>query len=188
MQPLYHAVLRTCLAVVFSMFASGSPVHAQKAAPAKPQPTQQSPAPGTDTGAEQQSNWRSGCASIARGTLPDCTVEQRLVLSNTGQLLAAVTIRIDGKSRQPALMVQLPHGLFLPDGITLAVDQEEVLKLELQTCDSSGCYAGAPASKKLLDAMASGSQFRIAFKNLARKDLQVVMPLTGFAAALANAK
>ena len=183
-----NALLSTFFAAVVSIAASGSPVHAQKIAPKQSQVAQQPATPKSDAPAQPQRGWQSNCTSTARDVAPDCSIEQRLVLSGTGQLLAAATVRIDGKTRQPALMLQLPHGLYLPEGVSLSVDQAEPISLELQTCDNAGCYAGSPASKKLLDAMSAGAQLKIGFKNLARKDIQVVMPLTGFTAALANAK
>lgn len=184
---MIRSLLSTLLSAAL-LAGTSSLVHGQKDQPAKPKTAQQAATPQSEAPAPPQSGWRSNCTSIARADPPDCTVEQRLVLSNTGQLLTAVTIRIDGKTRQPALMVQLPHGLFLPDGISLRVDQAEALKLDVQTCDNSGCYAGSPASKKLLGALSSGSQLKVSFNNLAKKEVQLTLPLMGFAAALAKAK
>lgn len=187
-QSISDALVKAFFVATLSVITLTSPVQGQKIAPKQTVVAQQPAAPRNDDAAQPQSGWQSNCTSTARGVAPDCSIEQRLVLSGTGQLLAAVTIRIDGKTRQPALMLQLPHGLYLPEGVSLSVDQAEPISLELQTCDNAGCYAGSPASKKLLDAMSAGAQLEIGFKNLARKDIQVVMPLTGFTAALAKAK
>ena len=188
MQSSHNSLVGICLGAMLLLAAPGSPVYGQKAAPAKSSQAQQPAAAQNDQPAPPQNGWRSSCASVSRSEPLDCTVEQRLVLANSGQLLAAVTIRIDGTTRQPALMVQLPHGLFLPDGISLRVDDAEVMKLALQTCDGAGCYAGASASKELIKAMSSGSQLKVLFRNLSKDEIQLALPLAGFSDALGRAK
>lgn len=77
-------------------------------------------------------------------------------------------------------MVQVPVGLFLPAGINLAVDDKDFDKLQLQTCDLNGCFAGSEVPEKMLDAMKDGKTLNVTFQNIAKKDIKVPMPLKGF--------
>lgn len=127
--------------------------------------------------------WGARCASESRTTAPDCVIEQRVVLSNSGQLLAAVTIRLPPDSDKPVIMIQTPFGLNLPAGLVLAIDDRPVETLALQTCDGGGCYAGNVVSPELLDALKRGTTMSVTFQDSAKRDIAVPVSLNGFTAA-----
>ncbi len=127
--------------------------------------------------------WGARCASDGRTTTPDCVIEQRVVLSNNGQLLAAVTIRLPPDSPTPVMMIQTPFGLNLPAGLKLAIDDTPVETLPLQTCDGGGCYAGKVVSPELLGALKQGTTLSITFQDSAQRDIVVPVSLNGFTAA-----
>jgi invasion protein IalB len=164
--------VRNCVlpgAVLLSMGGGGGVVGQEAAAePAAPPP----PAP-----------WGARCASAARTTAPDCVIEQRVVLSNSGQLLAAVTIRLPPDSSTPVMMIQTPFGLNLPAGLKLAIDEKPFDTLPLQTCDGGGCYAGNVVSPELLSALKQGTTLSITFQDQAQRDIAVPVSLNGFTAA-----
>lgn len=130
--------------------------------------------------------WTTRCTGTDRSKSLDCAIEQRAVLTATGQLVSAVTVRLPSDSRKPVLMIQVPVGLFLPAGLTVSIDDAPVETFPLQTCDLNGCYAGNPVSDALLSAMKRGSTMTIRFQDLAKKEIAVPMPLTGFTAAYAS--
>ncbi len=127
--------------------------------------------------------WGARCSSDARTTAPDCVIEQRVVLSNTGQLLTAVTVRMPPDSMTPAMMIQTPFGLYLPAGLKLAVDDKDLGTLPLQTCDAGGCYAGEVVSAELLAALKAGTTLKVTFQDAAQRDIAVPVSLNGFSAA-----
>ncbi len=145
-----------------------------------PPPPASAPAP--------QPGWTSACEAPSRATPLDCQIEQRAVLASSGQLVAAVTIRVPGATRKPLVMVRLPLGLSLEGGVTLAVDGAGAGSLPLQTCDASGCYAGAPLPATLLSAMRSGSSLDVVFTGLDKRPIKLGLPLSGFAAAFDGIK
>jgi invasion protein IalB len=110
-------------------------------------------------------------------------IEQRVVLSNSGQLLAAVTIRLPPDSSTPVMMIQTPFGLNLPAGLKLAIDEKPFETLPLQTCDGGGCYAGNVVSPELLGALKQGTTLSITFQDSAQRDIAVPVSLNGFTAA-----
>jgi invasion protein IalB len=110
-------------------------------------------------------------------------IEQTAVLSQTGQLVALVTIRVPGDTRAPMALVQLPLGLNLPLGAKLQVDDGKAIDLPIQTCENRGCYANAPVTPDLLAALRTGKQLKISFQNLAKETMTIPLPLTDFASA-----
>jgi invasion protein IalB len=105
------------------------------------------------------------------------------VLTKTGQLIVLVNIRVIGDTHTPVATVQLPLGLNLPGGTKLQVDDGKVTDLTIQTCESRGCFAGAPIAPDLLAAMKSGKQLKLSFQNLGKETIAIPMPLADFAAA-----
>ena len=128
-------------------------------------------------------NWASRCIAPARQVPLECSIEQRLIMQNTQQLIASVTIRVPAETGSPVMMLQAPLGLFLPGGITLDVDGASGETLELQTCDNNGCYAGGPLSENLLAAMTRGQSLNIKFQNLNKQTITVTATLVGFTVA-----
>ena len=110
-------------------------------------------------------------------------MEQTAVLSKTGQLIVLVNIRITSDTRSPVAMVQLPLGLNLPGGAKFQVDDGKTVDLQIQTCESRGCYAGTSIAPDFLAAMRTGQQLKVSFQNLGKETITIPMPLTDFAAA-----
>jgi invasion protein IalB len=64
-------------------------------------------------GAAQQPRelWSVQCSTGARDAPVDCAIEQRAVVSESGQLLTLFTIRVPADTRKPVMMIQTPLGL-----------------------------------------------------------------------------
>src|SRR5260221_12650634 len=110
-------------------------------------------------------------------------MEQPAVLSNPGQPIVLVNIRIPGDSHVPVALVQLPLGLNLPVGAKFQVDDGNAIDLQIQTCENRGCYASTLIAADLLAALKSGKQLKVSFQNLAKETITIPMPLADFAAA-----
>lgn len=128
------------------------------------------------------SDWITRCGSGTRTGSLECAMEQSVAKNDTRQLVAMFTVRIPSDTRAAVIMIQLPLGLFLPAGLELQVDQGPTQNLPLQTCDTGGCYAGAPLSNELLQQLQAGKTLRLTFQNLSQLKLDVTMPLAGFRA------
>lgn len=156
--------------VITFLVGQGGALAQEAAAPASP--TAPPPAP-----------WGARCASESRTASQDCVVEQRVVMSNTGQLLAAITVRVPPDTGTPVMMIQTPFGLYLPAGLKLAIDDVPMATLPLQTCDSGGCYAAQVVAPELLAALKRGNNLSVTFQDSAQRDIPVPVSLNGFTAA-----
>jgi len=132
--------------------------------------------------------WATNCSAPMRAGPLDCSVVQRVVLQGTGQLLAMVSIRLPSDSRNPAMLVQTPLGLYLPAGVSLKIDENAAISLVVQTCDAGGCYAGTAISTAMLIQMRRGHSMTVTFENISKQPVAVPVALAGFAGAYDKVK
>ena len=109
-----------------------------------------------------------------------CKAIQTIVLAKTRQLLLSAAVSKAAGSDTAALLLQLPHGLYNPAGVTMAIDAAKPATLEIQTCDAKGCYAGTQITAEQLGAMKTGSKLNIVFEDLKKQKITVPVPLKGF--------
>lgn len=133
-------------------------------------------------------SWISACQGPARADALECQMEQRAVLSGSGQLVGSVTVRVPSETRAPVLMIRGPLGLSLAGGVVIDVDGAAAETLPLQTCDAGGCYAGAPLPEALLGAMFKGKTLNVTFQNLNKEPIKLPMSLAGFSATYGKIK
>ncbi|MGX1307513.1 invasion protein IalB [Amorphus suaedae] len=164
------------LVSVLSLGLAALPAAAQEQ-PAEPAPDAAVTASPTNSGPPP---WSARCSSASRDAKLDCQIEQRAVVTETGQLLLLVTIGVPGESRQPMLSIRTPLQMFLPAGVRVDVDGRNAQKLDYQTCDQQGCYTRAPISNALLEAMFKGLKLNIIIESINRQQLTVPMSLEGF--------
>jgi invasion protein IalB len=142
------------------------------------------PAPG-DQGATAppQPGWAARCSSVSRDAPLECAIEQTAVLSKTGQLIVLVNIRVPSDTRAPVLLAQLPLGLNLPAGAKIQIDDGKASDLQIQTCESRGCYASTPVAPDMLTTLKAGKQLKLSFQTMTKETITIPMPLGDFAAA-----
>ena len=136
-----------------------------------------------EAGSPPPTGWTTQCASTSRGPRPDCSAAQQIVMSQTQQLVASITVTVQGETLKPTILLRIPIGLFIPAGLKLDVDGAEVMSLELQTCDQTGCYASSLLSDALVNAFRRGETLGLVFQNLNRDTIRIPVPLAGFSAA-----
>ncbi|MGH1419726.1 MAG: invasion associated locus B family protein [Hyphomicrobiaceae bacterium] len=133
-----------------------------------------------------QPGWSVECNNPGNGLV--CKALQTLSLRRTGQRLVTVSVQRNKEGKSAAMLVHLPHGLFLPAGVTFKADKGKGKKLVVQTCDASGCYVGSKISASELDDWFDGKFLTIAFQNMQKKTISFKMPLKGFDVAFAKLK
>jgi len=153
------------------------------AAPTPPPPAQEARPQNAGGQNVLAGRWISRCSSEGRSATLDCVVEQNAVVTQTGQLLLAVTVRVPADTRQPVMMIHGPVGLFLPAGMSIQIDAGKPQQISLQTCDQRGCYAGMQMPADMIAAMKAGKRFAVSFQNMAKEDISVPFSLESFAQA-----
>jgi invasion protein IalB len=183
------------IAALTATLAAAPPALAQptpRPAPAKPgaaPPAPAAAAPAAPGAANPPPpSWSTRCVAEERSSQLDCTIEQRVIVTNTGQLVASVQIRVPSDTKKPVMMIQGPLGLFVPAGITVDVNGGHAQKLDIQTCEAQGCYAGSPVPDAFLAAMMKEPKLNLTFQGMNKQPINLSLPLTGFPQAYAKIK
>ena len=154
------------------------PASAQEAA--KPEaPAAQAPAPEKPAVA-----WTVNCASGANAGALECQMSQNLTESKTGQRVLTVTIRKQPKDGAMAMLLALPHGLFIPAGASYQIDASEKKTVAIQTSDQNGAYAAVPLNADLIKALKTGTSLNIGMESVTRNPVTIPVSLNGFTAAI----
>ncbi|MDB5533297.1 MAG: hypothetical protein JWO28_1612 [Hyphomicrobiales bacterium] len=140
-------------------------------------------APAAAPAQQQAGTWSSRCSVERRDAPLDCAVEQSAYVTNTGQLIGSFGVRIVPETRQPAMLVMIPLGLYLPFGAQIQIDDKPPQTLPLQTCDNRGCFAGGGVNADMLAALKGGKRLSVSFQNLARQTMTIPYSLQNFAEA-----
>lgn len=126
-------------------------------------------------------SWTINCASAGDVNALDCLMSQSLTEAKTGQRVLTITIR-----RQPdtkyALVLMLPHGIYLPAGVSYSIDGKEKAAATIQTADQNGSYAVVPMEVALVKALKAGTRLDVGVETAQRQPLVLPISLTGFSA------
>ncbi|RWA99066.1 MAG: invasion associated locus B family protein [Mesorhizobium sp.] len=167
------------LAALWLGLAAG-PALAEDAKPAQPKPAESNAKPA------DANPWAVNCSSGSATTELQCQVSQNLTEAKTGQRVLTVTVRRDNGNGSLAMLLALPHGLFLPSGASFQIDQGQKTTIAIQTSDQNGAYAATPLSADLIKAMNSGTNLNIGMESVTRKPVTIPVSLAGFTAAVAK--
>ncbi len=140
------------------------------------------PAPETP----QIAAWRVECTGD--GKTIECRAIQQVFQRETRQLVASVVVRHAPDPKAGLVTIQLPLGLNLTEPIQIRVDNGPPERQPIQTCANVGCFVVFTASDKLITAMRSGTDLKLAMQDASRKTLEVSLPLLGFGLAFDKAK
>ncbi len=165
-QPLRRKwiVLGAALALAPNAFAQETPPAGDDEAPAAP----------------TQVPWDTSCSQATRQAEPDCEMSQMVIVPQSRQVLLRLEVQVAGGGAEPRMVLQLPHGIWLPAGVTLAVDDDEWQETAVQTCDGGGCYAGLPLDEAAIQRLQRGTQLTVTFRSLSREPVTVPVDLNGF--------
>lgn len=128
--------------------------------------------------------WVVNCSSGSTGTELQCQVSQNLTEAKTGQRVLTVTVRRQQGAAGFAMLLALPHGLFLPSGTSYQIDGGRKATVAIQTSDQNGAYAAVPLAPELIKAMRSGTTLNIGMESVTRKPVTIPVSLKGFGAAI----
>ncbi len=130
--------------------------------------------------------WRVNCTNAENATGAACQMSRSMVLADTKKLLVRLTVNLFVSSPNPSFLLHLPHGIYLPDGVSLRIDELAPRQETVQTCDPAGCYVGLGADRAYLTALQRGAVLYVSFQNISRKTVVINFPLDGFTDAYAK--
>jgi invasion protein IalB len=161
-----------------SLPAHVSQLNQQKTSPA----LNEAQAPATGQPASAQ-GWIPKCVSSSRRSPVECSVEETLVMANTGQPVSSVVVQMPANAREPVLTIRVPVGLYLPAGVTIQIDEQKPEPVPLLTCDLQGCFAQMTLNPNMIAALKGGKKLSVSFQNMAKANVVLPFPLGNFADA-----
>jgi invasion protein IalB len=128
--------------------------------------------------------WRVECTGD--GKTLECRAIQ--LIARDRQLLVQVAVRYVPETKAASMFILLPFGLNLTEPVQIKVDNGMPERQPIQTCDASGCQVTMTASDKLITAMRSGTELKIAVQDASKKPVEMSLPLLGFGIAYDKTK
>jgi invasion protein IalB len=111
----------------------------------------------------EKAAWQVSCNPTDNPNVLSCQMMQNLTLAKTGQRLLAVVIRPQPKhqKKEPAILLTLPHGLYLPAGVKLQIDDAKPINLAIRTSDKNGTYTAMSLNIDLVGALKKGNTLKV---------------------------
>jgi invasion protein IalB len=128
-------------------------------------------------------SWTVNCASGANGELA-CALSQVMVVKDSGQRVLTVSVMKDAGAF--AMRLSLPHGLDLPKGVDVWVDEAPRRNNPIVTADKSGSYAVIKLTDAMIAELKQGTQLNVAVTAYAGKEIVLQLSLAGFTAGFAK--
>jgi invasion protein IalB len=138
------------------------------------------------------SSWMVGC-SPAPGAGKDllCEASQTIAVRKTQQTLLIAYVTPWKQAEKPdafVLRFQLPHGLDIPAGVQIKIDDRPMESPVIRTSSRVGVFARSALTGTLLVALKKGARMTVTFTALNGRKLSVPVTLDGFSAAFAKLK
>ncbi|MEM8540304.1 MAG: invasion associated locus B family protein [Pseudomonadota bacterium] len=128
--------------------------------------------------------WLVNCSNQTDPLALTCSMSQSLLQANTGQRIITATIFKNAQGAY-SLRLQLPHGLDLKKGVTLAIDNGAATSYTIDTADASGSYTLIPLDNAIIDAMKAGNIGAIGISNISGNNINLEISLNGFSSSFA---
>lgn len=130
---------------------------------------------------ENAPSWSVNCNNNADPARLDCNMSQTIFQKGTGQRIIASSIFKNGDTH--AMVLSLPHGIDLPSGVDVFVDQGAAQKFPIQTADANGAYSRFDLTPDMIAAMRSGNTLIVRIMGAAKNEVRMEMSLAGFSSS-----
>ena len=125
-------------------------------------------------------------AAASTGSKPNTICEMVQTFRNraNNQVIAIVALGKPEPGAERKFVIQVPVGVWLPDGISLTTEKISVAGQYLR-CSPTVCIAQADAKKEVLDALKAGALTSLQFSDAGRTRARLTISGKGFTDALA---
>ena len=139
------------------------------------------------TDGEDFQDWRAKCVTSEDKTKTPttaCHVFQDLLHKESGKRVLHIAIGKLPKQKTLTMIVTLPLGIALPQGITIRIDGEHAKNLPLQACFTNGCQAAFQPEPSWMNTFAAGNKAEVIFHNVQNQAISIPVSLKGVTAAI----
>lgn len=123
-------------------------------------------------------DWTTNCQPIPDGEL--CFIEQ--VVSNEASNIFTEVAVAPGAEGGPQLLIRVPLGVLLAEGLGLQIDENEPVGIPYQICTPQGCQILVPLTDDGINRMKAGSTLQVMFVVPGGEVASAPISLSGFTA------
>jgi invasion protein IalB len=142
--------------------------------PAPPPATAPSPA-------ETSVPWAVNCSN-RQGAFA-CEMVQQIVDARSRAVLLMMSINKPREAGPPAILFRTVHGVYLPAGLSVQVDQRAPIRIDFQKSDGAGVYAALPLPPDLVADLKKARELVLETAMSKEQKLIFKAPMTGFSGA-----
>lgn len=133
--------------------------------------------------AQDVSTWSTLCSSASRTSSLECRASHQ-VRAETGQVFLELSVVTQEGLPGGYLNLRAPLGFYLPSGLSTYSDGRELHSLDVERCDSSGCYGGVKLNQDQLEEFSQSAELSINFEIQDGKPISVEIEIDGLADAM----
>jgi invasion protein IalB len=131
-----------------------------------------------------QPDWTKICNGEPESDGPVCYTTRDFVSTEGQPLIAVGLYDIKGQKDYKLVRILLPLGLLMPQGIRIAVDQDDPIPGKFSICLPNGCFAEVVVDPKAINSLTSGKVLTVGVQNQIGREVAFVMPVTGLGKVL----
>lgn len=117
-----------------------------------------------------------------------CEIFQRLVSKENNQRVIEFAIGYPDKEKDAQVVIILPFGILLTEGVSVKIDDTQLGKLPVRTCTEAGCILLTAMDKDVVNKLISAKSLTIGFADMQSKPVNLSLSLDGFANKLKEIK
>ncbi len=126
-------------------------------------------------------SWAKICSKIGENDI--CNVQYTIV-TGTGQLVTAVNLlQASGQTKRRIFQIAVPSGRYIPQGVTVKIDNGKANTLPYSICLPDRCLAEVQLSAGLVKALKGGGNIVVTSTNFRSQKNPVNVSLKGFTAS-----
>lgn len=114
-----------------------------------------------------------------------CEMVQTFRNRTNNQVIAIVALGKPEPGAERKFVIQVPVGVWLPDGVSLTTEAKATVAGQYLRCSSTVCIAQADAKKEVIDALKAGAVTSLEFSDAGRTRAKLTISGKGFGDALA---
>ena len=126
--------------------------------------------------------WVVNCSNVANPDILACSLSMTLFQAETRQKVLSATVFQGPEGTEMAM--NLPHGLDLPSGIVVAVDQGAGQTYAIQTSNADGAYSRFALTGSILEALRKGNTMFVDLTASNKNAIRIELPLKGISQGL----
>lgn len=137
---------------------------------------------------EQQANppqarWIVTCSNRATPERLSCAMSQVVTVANGSSRQRVISAVIRQQEENPEVLITLPHGLNLLEGVRFAIDEASPQRFDIHAADSNGSYVRIPLTKDRVSNMKKGNILTLGVVARGGRNLNLQLSLDGFTQA-----